>query len=107
MASYGPYGPKKTDLSFMSAPKPWEDEIGFRLAAKETIATGILEIASLKALLECPTVSGADKVEYAGMIGQWMEIVGDFYDGPWPNALSQKELLALHPSVGTGAGAPV
>jgi hypothetical protein len=88
------YRRKCSDPSFMKQPQPWTDESGFRLAAKELIATCLTEIALLKALIEFPNYSAADKVEFAELIKEFMALCGDFYDGPWPNALTPAEVQA-------------
>jgi hypothetical protein len=84
-----------SDLSFLKEPQPWKDEVGFRVATKELIASALYEIALLKALLEAPEYSANEKIEFADMIQQWMEMAGEFYDGPWPNAITPAELQRL------------
>jgi hypothetical protein len=96
-----------SDPSFMNQPRPWTDDVDFRLATKELIATCLTEIALLKAILECPTYSAADKVEFAEMIPKWMALCSEFYDGPWPNAITQEELRKLGPALAAEASAPV
>jgi hypothetical protein len=86
---------KYSDPSFMSEPRPWTDEWNFRLAIKEHIACCLSEIALLKAMIECPTYSAGYKIECAEMIAKFMALCSDFYDGPWPNALTPAELRGL------------
>ena len=85
---------KHSDLSFMKAPLPWTDDVDFRLAEKETIAAALYEIALLKGLLEIPGAA-ADKIKYAGLIDRWVDLCGEFYDGPWPEAFMPEELQKI------------
>jgi hypothetical protein len=94
---------KYSDPSFMNEPKPWTDDFDFRLATKEHIATCLTEIALLKAMIECPAYSAEEKIEFAELVPQFIELCSHFYDGPWPNAISQEELREVRPQLqGTG-----
>jgi hypothetical protein len=60
--------------------------------------TGLVEIASIKARLLSPEVSGPHKVKYAEILDRWIALLRDHYVGPLPDPMTEAELAAYRRS---------
>jgi hypothetical protein len=81
--------------------------VTFRVVQKQIIADCLNLIGILKACLESPAYSAADKIEFAELVETFMSAAGEWYDGSWPNAITPAELRSLRPVLAELARRPV
>lgn len=94
---------KHSDPSFMLEPRPWTSDADFPIGEKETVAGSLSSIAMLKAALLCPAYSAADKIDFAEWIEKFMATAGEYYDGPWPDPITPRQLRALRSPIAESA----